>query len=367
MDKERRWAEVHDRLRGLSRKEIERRAGHVARVTAPGSQWADVRRKAQASLREWVPSLSADDVLEWMLWQYADALLAVGRHGREEVALMLAADLARAESRMDALLDATLPDPLTRLLRQWRDASAKIRLEAESMGCDGCWYLCRWDDDPDLGRLMRKCPESVPWEDVDHALDAVEKAKSDTETLPQADRTGHQTEPAYSMKLDGEHWHIAFGEERGFVNKSRGAEHVAQLLASPGKAVACTELHGSTEGTLNMHQPTISRDDAKAQLKELRAQLHELEERRKGDPTTFTSEEAAELEKVKERICSLAHTVKRKERAPAARSAVSQCIERFKIACNATTLKDFAKHLDANLDTGAEPVYNGPHEWEIKK
>lgn len=185
-------------------------------------------------------------------------------------------------------------------------------------------------------------------------------------------QSGQETPPGdsseYAMTFDGSHWHIAYEGERGFVNDSKGAQYVAQLLNRPQQGIPCQVLHGSTEASLKENDPAISKNDALEELAQLRDELAELRRSMEEKPHEILPEDREREQAINARIrelTGLGGKPRQKEVAGAARTAVFRAVDRFKDSCRKKGLNAFAEHLDAVLETGETPVYNGDLSWKI--
>jgi hypothetical protein len=175
---------------------------------------------------------------------------------------------------------------------------------------------------------------------------------------------------AYAMSFDGAHWHIRYDSERGFVNDSKGAAYVAQLLEQRGKTIPCHMLHRSTEHSLTKNDPTISRDDAAAELAVLRDELAELRRRMEEKPHEVLPDDREGMQHILDRIqqlTGLGGRPRQKGDADAARTAVLNAVKRFYRACREKKLDSFVNHLESKLDLGSNPVYRGSIEWKISR
>ncbi len=175
---------------------------------------------------------------------------------------------------------------------------------------------------------------------------------------------------AYAMRFDGQHWHINYGSEKGFVNASKGAEYVAQLLGRPGIPIPCQVLHNSAERSLTRNDPTTSKNDAVEELARLRVDLAELRQRMENKPHEVLPEDQNDEQGILDRIkqlTGLGGKPRQKGAADNARTAVYSAIQRFYGDCRKKKLNAFVDHLELKLETGSNPVYSGPFEWKISR
>jgi hypothetical protein len=134
-------------------------------------------------------------------WKEVEAVLADFDHARMVTALVLA-----MHATVEYLVLGLLPS--TRL----RDAlTLQLRSVWEGVGKEGT----STDSDP------LTAPAELPVQD---------------EPPP--------VEPAYCFRMGGELWYVRYGEEYGTFKNHRGMQHIARLLASPGKRVSVFDLAG---------------------------------------------------------------------------------------------------------------------------
>jgi hypothetical protein len=184
-----------------------------------------------------------------------------------------------------------------------------------------------------------------------------------------ADEMGNDPS-AYAMSFDGAHWHISYDSEKGFVNDSKGAGYVAQLLERRGKSIPCYILYRSSEHSLTKNDPTISRDDAVEELAVLRVRLAELRQGMEEKPHEVLPEDRDEERQILDRISQLTGRggrPRQKGAADASRTAVHKAVKRFYHACRQKKLDAFVNHLESNLDMGSNPVYSGSIDWKISR
>ena len=170
---------------------------------------------------------------------------------------------------------------------------------------------------------------------------------------------------AYAMSFDGAHWHISYDSERGFVNDSKGAAYIAQLLERRGKSIPCHVLHESTGRSLTNNDPTISKNDALTELALLREELAELRQRMEEKPHEVLPEDREEEQQILDRIrqlTGLGGRPRQKGAADAARTAVLKAVQRFYLACREKKFDAFVDHLELKLVKGSNPIYRGSFE-----
>lgn len=173
---------------------------------------------------------------------------------------------------------------------------------------------------------------------------------------------------SYAMSFDGKHWHISYKNEKDFVENSKGANYVAQLLERNDKAIPCYILHESSEFTLTKNDPTISKNDAIEELNLLRVQLGKMRQQMEQKPHEVLPEDRNEEQEILSRISQLtglSGRPKQKGSANSARTAVNKAIKRFYLTCRDKKLNEFVDHLKANLQIGGNPVYCGNLKWKI--
>ncbi|MHB8899147.1 MAG: hypothetical protein ACYC6Y_10415 [Thermoguttaceae bacterium] len=322
-----------------------------------GPSDSDIRRLAYRDRDVWAKNEWGDDMLEptWKQtpWEYAVPIL-VSDHAFKgadpETDVDVQYGRLRWFLRLRRLLQQGEPEPLE---HESLDHLADL---AEEMNRLNSPELV----DRLLLRLWAKYSDDCEGMELPKPAPAAEQATGRGD--------GEDDLSAYAMSFDGGHWHITFGSEKNFVNDSKGARHVAELLNRPQQGIPCQVLHGSTEASLKENDPAISKNDALEERAHLREEYAELRRSMEEKPHEILPEdqerEQAILARMKE-LTGLGGKPRQKEAAGAARTAVFRAVGRFKDSCREKGLNAFAEHLDAVLETGETPVYNGPLSWKI--
>jgi len=185
----------------------------------------------------------------------------------------------------------------------------------------------------------------------------------------------------------GDHWTVTFGDKSAPVKHTRGMEHIAVLLRSPGRSFGCIEL-AQVSSQCNRPGATVSSEDQAAlskgfsrqplQDRETLAQINR--ELKRLDEALADAEARHDVKRIEdlqtERDAVLAQVKKSSGRGgrsrafsdedEKARKAVGVAIQRA-ISMMAKLQPQLAQHLTNRIDTGIDCCYRSDGvAWEIR-